>query len=348
MDIYGGICVKQVKIEDAVGMVLGHDLTKIVPGEFKGAAFKKGHVIKEEDIAMLKNMGKNHINVVEINQGELHENEAAERIVKAVTGEGLYYGEPREGKIELRAKNRGILKVNIEALKEINSIEQIVLATLHNNTLIENDQAIGAARTIPLIIKEDKIIKVEEIGKLNNQNIISIKPIKDLKIGIVVVATEVFQGLIEDKFAPVLVNKVKHYGSTLVDLIYAPDDREIIKDEIEKLIKKGAEVVLVSGGMSVDADDVTPLAIEDIAAEVVFYGIPALPGNMLMLAYSGGCAIFGIPAAAMYFKTTTLDILLPRVLAGEKIHREEIVGLGHGGYCPMCKECTYPNCHFGK
>ncbi|WP_097026347.1 molybdopterin-binding protein [Clostridium peptidivorans] len=340
--------MKQVKVEDAIGMVLGHDLTKIVPGEFKGAAFKKGHVIRKEDLPMLKSMGKNHINVLEISEGELHENEAAQRIVQAVAGEGLYYGDPREGKIELRAKNRGIVKVNIEALKEINSIDQIILATLHDNTLIEKDQSVGATRTIPLVIKEDKIVKVEEIGKLNNQNIISIKPLKDLKIGIVVTGTEVFEGVIKDKFAPVLTDKIKYYGSTLIDLIYAPDNREVIKTEIEKLIKKGAEVVLVSGGMSVDADDVTPLAIEDAATEVTSYGVPALPGNMLMIAYSGDCTIFGIPGAAMYFETTTLDILLPRVLAGERIKREEIVELGHGGYCPMCKECTYPNCHFGK
>lgn len=340
--------MKQVKVEDAIGMIVGHDLTKIVPGEFKGAAFKKGHIIRKEDIPMLKSMGKNHINVVEINEGELHENEAAERIVQAVAGEELYYSEPREGKIELKAKNRGIVKVNIEALKEINNIDQIIVATLHNNTLVQKDQAVGATRTIPLVIKEDKIVKVEEIGRLNDKDIINIKPIKALKVGVVVTGTEVFEGVIKDKFAPVLVDKVKNYGCTLIDLVYAPDDREVIKNEIEKLIGKGADVVLVSGGMSVDADDVTPLAIEDAATEVISYGVPALPGNMLMIAYNGNCAIFGIPGAAMYFKTTTLDILLPRVLAGEKIRREEIVELGHGGYCPMCKECTYPNCHFGK
>lgn len=337
----------KVKVEEAVGKVLGHDLTKIVPGEFKGVAFKKGHIVKEEDIEILKNMGKNHIYVLDLKKGYLHEDEAALRIGKSVAGEGIYLNGPSEGKINLKAKKKGLLKVNLEVLTKINDIDLIILATLHNNTLVDKNTTVAGTRIIPLIIEEEKIRKVEEIcNKLGKALII--KELKQMKMGIIVTGTEVYQGRINDKFGPVLKEKVEKYNGKLLGIKYTPDDSKKIEEAIEFFINDGAEVILTSGGMSVDADDVTPKAIENTADTVVTYGSPVLPGAMFMLAYKGNTAIIGIPACGMYYRTTVFDLVFPRILVGEKLFRKDITSLAHGGLCLGCKVCRYPICPFGK
>lgn len=337
-----------VRVEEAVGMVLEHDLTKIVPGEFKGAAFRKGHVIKQEDIEELKSMGKNHINLLELMDGTIHENEAALRISSAISSEGIFLKGPSEGKVELKARYRGLLKINVEALNHLNEMEEIVVATIHNNTLVEAGQNLAATRIIPLTIKEEEILKVEELCKSWDGDVISVQVLKPMKIGLVVTGTEVYEGRIKDGFAPVMKEKIKHYGCSLLDLKYCPDDLEIIEKAIASMIEKGADIVLACGGMSVDADDVTPQAIKNAAEYVVTYGMPVIPGNMLMLAYKGETAILGIPGAAMFLKTTSLDIILPRILAGERLSRKDLTAYGHGGLCLGCKTCIYPMCPYGK
>lgn len=339
--------MKNIKVEDAVGTVLAHDLTKIVPGQCKGPAFKKGYIIKEEDIEILKSMGKNHLNIIELTDNELHENEAAKRIAKASAGCGIDLQGPSEGKIQLKAKERGVLKINLDALDAINDVGELTLATLHNNTLVNTNQSVAATRAIPLVIDKDKIEKVEDICSTIGK-VVYVKEIKSLKVGIIITGSEVYEGRIEDKFAPVLKKKIAYYGCELTDIIYAPDNRKKIEEGIKSLIKIGSEVILATGGMSVDADDVTPIAIKNVSDNVVSYGTPALPGNMLMLAYYKDVAIFGIPGAGMYFKTTSFDLLFPRILAGEKLKKKDITSLAHGGLCLMCENCTYPICPFGK
>ncbi|WP_432663998.1 molybdopterin-binding protein [Wukongibacter baidiensis] len=339
--------MKKVRVEDAVGMVLGHDLTRIVPGEFKGAAFKKGHIVKEEDVEILKNMGKYNIHVFDLNEDMIHEDEAAMRMAKAAAGDGLYLSGPSEGKISIKAKAKGILKVNLEALLQINDIEMIMFATLHNNSVIEKDQTVAGTRIIPLVTEVEKIHDVEKICE-NLGKVLSIKEIKPRKVGIVVTGSEVFEGRIKDKFGPVLEEKIKEQGSTLIGLKFAPDDKEKIEEAIKSLIDNGAEIILTAGGMSVDADDVTPNAIENISDKVITYGSPVLPGAMFMLAYKEETPILGIPACGMYFRTTVLDLVLPRVLAGEVLTKKDITSLAHGGLCLGCEVCRYPVCPFGK
>lgn len=339
--------MKKVRVEDAIGMVLGHDLTRIVPGEFKGAAFKKGHIVRAEDIEILKNMGKYNVHVFELNEKMIHEDEAAIRIAEAATGDGLYLRGPSEGKISIKAESKGILKINLEALSSINEIEMVMFATLHNNTVVEKDQTVAGTRIIPLVTEIHKIEDVEhiceELGKVLNIN-----EIKPRKVGIVVTGSEVFEGRIKDKFGPVLKDKVNDYDSKLLGLKYAPDDKVQIQEAIKDLLSDGAELILTAGGMSVDADDVTPNAIEGIADNVITYGSPVLPGAMFMLAYKGEIPILGIPACGMYFRTTALDLVLPRVLAGEILTKKDITALAHGGLCLGCEVCRYPVCPFGK
>ncbi len=339
--------MKKVRVEDAVGMVLAHDLTKIVPGQFKGAAYKKGYIIKPEDVDKLKDMGKNHINVMELTENDIHEDDAAIRIGTAISGEGVYTTQPSEGKVTLKAKERGLLKINLEALEAVNDIESIIIATLHNNTVVEKDQAVAGTRIIPLAVEKNKIEKIEEIcNELGD--IVSVKGLKPLKAGVVVTGSEVYDGRITDKFGPVLEEKVRFYGGTLLGIKYASDDIEMIQDSINSLIEQGADIILTSGGMSVDADDITPTAIKNISDRVITYGSPVLPGSMFMLAYKGNTPILGVPACGMYHKTTVLDLVLPRVIAGEVLTRKDLTSLGHGGLCLNCKVCHYPVCPFGK
>lgn len=339
--------MKKVRVEDAVGMVLGHDLTRIVPGEFKGAAFKKGHIVKDEDIEILKNMGKYNVHVFELNEKMIHEDEAAIRIAKAAAGDGLYLEGPSEGKISIKAKAKGILKINLEALSNINDIDMIMFATLHNNTVVEKDQTLAGTRIIPLVTETQKIEEVEKICE-DLGKVLNINEIKPRKVGIVVTGSEVFEGRIKDKFGPVLRDKINDYDSKFVGLKFAPDDKEKIEEAIKALLSEGAEVILTAGGMSVDADDVTPNAIEGIADRVITYGSPVLPGAMFMLAYKEETPILGIPACGMYFRTTALDLVLPRILAGEVLTKRDITSLAHGGLCLGCEVCRYPVCPFGK
>ena len=337
-----------VRIEEAIGMVLHHDLTKIVPGEYKGAAFKKGHVIKQEDIEELKSMGKNHINVIKLIDGSIHENEAALRIASAISKEGIFLKGPSEGKVEMKSLYRGVLKINVDALNQINEIEELVIATIHNNTLVEAGQILAATRIIPLVINEEKILEVEKIVELCEGKVLSIQELKPMKIGVVITGTEVYEGRIKDGFAPVMKEKIRHFGCSLLDLKYCPDDQVTIERAISSMIAMGADIVLACGGMSVDADDVTPKAIKNVAKEVVSYGMPVIPGNMLMLAYKGNTAILGIPGAAIFLKNTSMDIIMPRLLSGERLCRKDLTDYGHGGLCLGCKTCIYPMCPYGK
>ena len=336
-----------IKTEDAVGMVLGHDITEIIPGEFKGAAFKKGHIITENDIERLLRIGKEHVYVFELNEDELHENEAATRLGNLFAGPGIYFSEPTEGKISLKPKHKGLLKINRELLDQVNDIGDVCLATIQGNRSVEQDELLGGCRIIPLVIKKEKIDAIENMVK-GEKPMFEIKPFLNYKIALIVTGSEVYKGRIEDKFGPVIEKKVKYFGSDIFHKTIVPDELDAIKNAILDAKKMGAELILVSGGMSVDPDDKTPGAIKSTGADIVTYGTPILPGAMLLFAYLDNIPVFGLPGCVMYAHTTAFDLLLPRVFAGEKIVRRDITRMGYGGQCLSCKECKFPNCNFGK
>lgn len=336
----------KINVEDAIGMVLAHDITQIIPGQFKDAAFKKGHVIRKEDVERLLYMGKEHIFIWEAKEGWLHENEAAAAIVKATAGEGFTFTEPKEGKISYKAAYPGILKIDVERLHQINAVDQVVFATLHNNMPIKQDQVVATARVVPLVIEEDKIKMVQEIGK--GSPVIEVRKLKSKTVGIVTTGSEVYKGRIKDNFGPALERKMAQYGCTIIKQIIVPDEPALIKEAIKEVRDLGAEIILTTGGMSVDPDDVTPLSIRELGAEIVSYGAPVLPGAMFMMAYWDGTPIMGLPGCVMYAKQTVFDLVLPRVLTGEIITKKDLSMLGHGGLCLNCAECRYPDCGFGK
>ncbi|MEG1254429.1 molybdopterin-binding protein [Clostridium sp.] len=339
--------MKSIKVEDALGMVVAHDLTKIVPKEFKGARFKKGHIIKAEDIVEMKAMGKNHIYVLEMNSESLHEDDAAKEIVQAVQGLNTFFKAPNEGKINLLASETGLLKINLELLYEINSIKDIVVSTLHNNTVVKRGDIVAAIKVTPLVIEKKYIQEVKDI-LINKSGIINIKPFVEKSVGIVITGTEVYEGVITDKFAPLIKNKVTNYGASVEGITFVPDNLDKITAAIEVFNSRGCDLIICSGGMSVDADDVTPIAIEQVSSEVVTYGSPVIPGAMFMLAYNNNIPIIGVPACGMFFNITVFDALLPRIMADDKITRREISEMSHGGLCLRCDICHYPVCPFCK
>jgi molybdenum cofactor synthesis domain-containing protein len=338
--------MEKVRVEDAVGMVLAHDLTKIVPGEFKGPAFKKGHIVQAGDIEELKSIGKNHLWVVPLSEDQVHENEAARRI-GAAAGAGTVVAEPAEGKANIEAASRGLLKVKPDALLELNRLDGIALATLHDNGVVEAGQMVAAAKVIPLTMARADLERAERICAQNGP-VIAVKPLYPLKCGVIVTGSEVYSGRIQDRFGAVLKAKIETYGGQFLALRYAPDDAGQIQGLILELIGAGAELILISGGMAVDADDVTPQAIREAADEVVGYGAPVLPGAMCMVAYRDTVPLFGVPGCAMYTRTTVIDLLLPRMLAKERLTGEDLARLGHGGLCRHCETCHFPVCSFGK
>jgi hypothetical protein len=338
----------KIKVEDAVGMVLAHDITEIRQGEFKGPAFRKGHRLQEADICRLQRLGKRHLYVLKIDEGFIHENDAAIALAEAFCGDGVTWKDPpKEGKIALVAARDGLLKVNVEALTRINLMGDIMCASRHTNFLVKKGATVAATRAIPLVIRSELVDTAARISQACG-GLFRVKPLKNAKVGIVITGNEVFTRLIEDQFEPVLRRKVDQIGSEVIGVRFAPDDPDLIEQEIRGLINLGADLLLVTGGMSVDPDDVTKQGVVLAGAKDFIYGAPVLPGAMFMVSSIGDVPVLGIPACGLYHEATIFDLVLPRILAGEQLTREEIAAMGHGGLCLHCPECRYPVCPFGK
>ena len=338
--------MKQVNVQDAVGTVLAHDLTQIIPGEYKGPKFKKGHEITEDDIPVLLSIGKKHLFVLEKDDTDVHENEAAYRIASKAAGENISLSEPSEGKIELRAEVDGLLKIDRKRLYKLVAQDEIMFATIHDNVVVRKGQKLAGTRIIPLFVAEAVMQEAEAL--LAAGPIISITPLKNMKVGVVTTGSEVYSGLIEDAFGPVLVKKFGALGSTVVKQLFADDDDDMIADCIRQLVDEGMDIIGITGGMSVDPDDRTPSGIRKAGGDVVSYGAPVLPGAMFMLSYIGDVPVVGLPGCVMYSRTSIFDLIVPRLLAGERVCKEDINKLAMGGLCLNCETCTYPVCGFGK
>lgn len=339
--------MKIIKTEDAVGHVLCHDLTQIIKGVTKDAIFRKGHIVKKEDIPVLLSIGKDHLYVWEKEEGKLHENEGAEILCSICKGNNIKRSEVKEGKIDLYADCDGLFKVNVDTVNKINALGEMMIATRHGNFPVKGGDKLAGTRVIPLIIEKEKMDKAREIAGVDK--VLEVKPFVHKKVGIVTTGNEVYYGRIKDEFSPVIKSKLAEYSTELIEHVILNDDNEKITQAILDLIGKGADLVICTGGMSVDPDDKTPLAIRNTGAKVITYGAPVLPGAMFLLSYfNGNIPIIGLPGCVMYSKRTIFDLILPRLMASERITFEEISKLGHGGLCLSCDSCTFPNCGFGK
>ena len=339
--------MKKIATVDAVGCVLCHDITRIVKDVVKDAAFRKGHVVTEEDIPMLLSLGKDHLYVWEKDENMLHENEAAEILYNICKNEHMHPTEVKEGKIELIADCDGLFRIDVERLDAINELEDIMIASRHTNYAVHKGDKLIGTRVIPLVIEKEKMEKAKEVA--GDRPLAELIPYRNLRCGIVTTGSEVFYGRIQDTFTPVIEQKLAAYGIEVSGHITVNDDQEKITAAILKLKEEGASMVVCTGGMSVDPDDLTPSAIKATGARVVSYGAPVLPGAMFLLAYmEDGTPIMGLPGCVMYAKATVFDLVLPRVAAGVEVTKKDIARMGNGGLCLGCKVCHYPNCGFGK
>jgi len=337
--------MKKIPVEKAVGMILCHDITQIVPGKFKGRAFKKGHIIQKEDVEKLLELGKEQIYIWEAKAGEIHEDEAALRIARAVVGKNIEYDEPKEGKSTLTSKERGLLKINSKLLYQLNSIKDISIASLPQNFIIEIGQRLAGVRIIPLTTKEENLILMEDLCQKKGK-IFEIKRYKKLKAAQITTGNEIYKKRIQDKFGPVMRKKLEFFQAQSLGQTFCPDDIEEIKKAILHYKQQEADLIILTGGMSIDPDDLTPGAIRKSGAKVVTYGVPIQPGNMFMMAYLGETVLLGVPGCAMYYKTTVLDVVLPRIFIGEILTKEDFIKMGEGGFCLNCEVCGYPQCFF--
>lgn len=339
--------MKQIKIEDAVGTILAHDMTRIIPGKFKGVGFKKGHCITKEDLPELLKIGKQHVFVLELSDGELHEDDAALRIAPAISGANLEWTSPVEGKSNIVSQCKGLLKVDVEGLREINKIGNLIVATLKSGTPVSKGKIIAATRIIPLTTEKERIERVEALAA-EYAPILRVKAYKAMRFGAVVTGSEIYEGLMKDGFDEFVGAKAVQYGCEYSKKILVPDDPEKIAAAIKELRDMGCDLILTTGGLSVDPDDVTRMGVRQSGAELIAYGSPTLPGAMFLYARLDGAVILGLPACVYYHPTTIYDLMLARVLAGEEITTDTIADMGHGGLCQNCPVCRYPNCAFGR
>ena len=340
--------MKLMKTEEAVGQILCHDVTQIIPGEKKGPAFRKGHIIAEEDIPLLLSLGKDHVYIWENNENMLHENDAAQILYTLCAGEHMHASPVKEGKIELIADIDGLLKVDRRKLLAVNSLGEMMIASRHGDFPVREGDKLAGTRVIPLVIEKSKMERAKEAAA--GGPIFRVLPFRPKKVGIVTTGNEVFHGRIQDGFTPVILKKVATFGAEIVGHELSDDDPEHITRCIHRVLEAGSELVICTGGMSVDPDDRTPAAIRASGARIVSYGAPVLPGAMFLLSYWGekSIPIIGVPGCAMYHHRTVLDLVLPRLFADDEITKEDLDRLGEGGLCLNCEICSFPNCGFGK
>ena len=337
--------MKKIKIEEAIGKELCHDITAMYDG-FKGAIFKRGHIIEESDVFKLLEIGKEHIYIWEENAGEIHEEDAAIRLSNMTHVDNAHYTDVSEGKILLIADTEGMFVVDKNLLDKINMIGDITIATIPNHYHVHKGDRLASMRIVPLFTKKEQIIEAENLCK--NKKLYDLIAFKHKKIGVVITGSEVYNNRIKDKFEPVCREKLSKYPSEILSVIKCDDNVNMIEDSINSLIDNGANFIICTGGMSVDPDDVTPIAIKNIGADIISHGVPAQPGNMTLVAYKNDIPIIGVPGAAISLPTTIFDVLLPQIFSDIKFSKKDLINLGSSGLCQMCKICHYPNCTFGK
>ncbi len=342
--------MKLIRTEDAVGHVLCHDMTQIIRGVIKDAVFRKGHVVTEEDIPVLLSIGKEHLYVWEKNEDMMHEDEAAQVLYEISAGPDMHPSAVKEGKIELIADVDGLLKVDRDLMCRVNSFGQMMIASRHGNTPVKAGNKLAGTRIIPLVIEKDKMAAVRELA--GDRRIFHILPYRLKTAGIIATGSEVQKGRIKDEFTPVVVDKLAEYGIETRRIVTPGDETDVITDDILKMADEGLDMIVCTGGMSVDPDDRTPLAIKNAGTEIISYGAPVLPGAMFLLSYlcrgEKKIPVLGLPGCVMYARRTIFDLMLPRIAAEDVITAKDIASLGEGGLCLNCNVCTWPNCGFGK
>lgn len=339
---------KTVSVQDACGMTLAHDMTEIIPARSKGPAFKRGHRIQAKDICRLMRMGKNNLYVLDLDENQVHEDEAVFELASALAGPGVEFSAtPSEGKLELYAAYPGLFRVNVDALTEFNMLDDVMCASIHTNSAVTKGDSLAGTRAIPLVISRENLDQATAFAK-STYPIFSVTMFNPLKIRLAIIGNEVYDGLIQDRFQAIVEEKTVRLGAHVLEVNILPDDRERITAQIRNYMDKETDLIITTGGMSVDPDDVTRESIEAVGFDEVYYSSAVLPGAMFLLGYTSKTTIMGLPACGLYHCTTIFDLMLPRIMAGERPGKRELASLCHGGLCWNCPTCRFPNCAFGK
>jgi len=354
-----GPSLKSVPVDRAVGQQALHDMTQIIPGRSKGPAFRSGQTITAGDVCRLQTMGrqqvyvmpesgKNSANTRENGMDQwVHENNAALAFAELMAGQGVTYTKrPSEGKVEFISERNGLLMVDTQRLEAFNLLSNVICATRKGYSIVSQSIKIGGTRAIPLYLAGEIFRKAMRI--LQGAPIFQVLPLKKARAGLLITGSEIANGVIQDRFEPIITSKLTHYGCQMARCIISPDDQEMISKGIQDLLNAGVELIITTAGLSVDPDDVTRKGLVDAGADDMIYGAPILPGAMTLLARIGDVPVIGVPACGLFYQTTSFDLLLPRILAGVQIKREDLARLGHGGFCWQCNVCRYPKCSFGK
>jgi hypothetical protein len=325
--------MKLVKTTEAAGKILCHDLTRIVPGEVKETRFRKGRVIREEDIPVLLDMGKEELYIWEAQPGMVHEEDGAVFLRDLAAGENIRAEAPREGKVELFAGKRGLFKINRKKLLSLNSLGGLAVITRRGDRSVEEGDKLAALKIIPLLIEEAKLNEAAAI--CGGEKILSVRPYALKKAGLIATGSELYHKRIPDRGSGIIAGKIERCGGEAGMKAVLDDDPGKITAEILRMIDRGMDLVICTGGMSVDPGDKTPLAIKNSGARIVSYGVPLMPGTLLLLSYfekeGRQIPVIGAPACVFHDKITALDFLLPRIMAGDIISGEELALLGEGG-----------------
>ncbi|SLM28295.1 Molybdopterin binding domain protein [Desulfamplus magnetovallimortis] len=342
--------LKTIPVSQAVGTRVAHDITEIRPGEFKGPAFKRGDLVRHEDICHLMRLGKNNLYVMDLEKDQIHEDDAVMELASALAGPGITFsGNPSEGKLQLKASYPGLLKINVDALVDFNMVPDVMAATIHNNTPVKAGQNVGATRAIPLVINRSELDRAIMVAKdSSNYPLLSVKVFNPMKVRLVITGNEVYEGLIQDRFEGIVKAKLVQYGASLEEKIILPDNPEMIASKVQEYLDKDTEMIITTGGMSVDPDDVTRVGIKRAGFDELHYSSAVLPGAMFLLGYKGNIPVMGLPACGLFHRITIFDLILPRLLAGEKPGARDLAALSHGGLCLDCSPCRFPSCSFGK
>jgi molybdenum cofactor synthesis domain-containing protein len=339
--------MKAIPVEQAVGTVLCHDITRIVIGGAKGPAFRRGHIVTAEDIPLLLDIGKANLYVFDPQEGYVHEDEAAIKLAQASVGRGIVLSQPAEGKVTMSAAHDGLLYIDVPGLNKLNSLEDVSFGTIHTHQFVKKGRNLAGTRVIPLAVEENLITQAEKICR-EHAPLVQVRPLRAARVGVVTTGSEVYSGRIKDGFGPVLQKKFSNLGSSVMEQIFVSDQVDMTVTAIHDLLDRGADFIALTGGMSVDPDDQTPVAIRESGAEIISYGAPTFPGAMFLLARLGSVPVVGLPGCVMYHKASIFDLIVPRILAGEHLEKRDIDTMGHGAFCENCDNCRYPVCGFGK
>ena len=342
--------LKAVPVEEAVGHHALHDMTQIIPGKEKGPAFKRNQLISTGDICRLQKMGRQSIYVSEANPEDsdwIHEDEAAMALARAMAGDGVTCSDnPKEGKVALFAARDGLFQVDEKQLEIINMLPDMKCASRHGFTVVSKGDNLAGTRALPLYLHREIFDNAMSI--LSEEPLFRVLPMHPARVGILVTGTEVFLGRVEDRFIPIIKDKVEAYGCKVIKAVITNDDPAAICEKVKEILACNVDLLITTAGLSVDPDDVTRQGLMDAGAVDLRYGTPILPGNMTLLSRINQVQVMGVPACALFHKTTSFDLLLPRLLARMEITTQDLAKMGHGGMCLECKSCTFPDCRFGK